>query len=180
MVNVYILQLSNGKYYVGKSTLPKARILDHFRGHGSAWTRQYPPISVLRVIKDCGDFDEDKVTKETMQEYGIDNVRGGSYPQLVLDSAARAFLERELRMSTDVCVRCGRNSHFRASCFAKTHVDGRPLSDDLSGLLLHSLFVVFLHTRIYSNMSKKIKTNLLFFVFLVVFFGIFYANLFLC
>lgn len=128
MVSIYVLGLQHNKYYVGKSTLPEARILDHFRGAGSAWTQLHKPKKIVEVLHNCSDFEEDKVTKEYMQIYGIDNVRGGTYTQIELDSSARAFLEREIRGASDACLRCGRDSHFAQDCYARTDINGNQLS----------------------------------------------------
>ena len=47
MVHIYILQLENNKYYIGKTNNPSFRINDHFTGKGSAWTSIHKPISYL-------------------------------------------------------------------------------------------------------------------------------------
>ena len=47
--NIYILRLEGGKYYVGKSDNPTKRYQEHLNGSGSAWTKKYPPISVLEI-----------------------------------------------------------------------------------------------------------------------------------
>ena len=119
-VTIYILELKHGKYYVGKTRnpLPVERVLDHFEGDGSAWTREHPPVRVVATHANCSDFDEDKFTKEHMAEYGINNVRGGSYCKLDLDEATMQLLRREIRGASDVCLRCGREGHFVADCYA--------------------------------------------------------------
>ena len=38
MVNIYILQLENNKYYIGKTTQPEIRLESHFNSNGSSWT----------------------------------------------------------------------------------------------------------------------------------------------
>ena len=43
---IYTLELENKKYYVGKSCVPKQRILKHFQEEGSEWTKLY--INQLR------------------------------------------------------------------------------------------------------------------------------------
>lgn len=63
MVWIYILELKDGKYYVGKTNNPDARILDHFKGGGSIWTKKYEPVKIIEKIPDCDDYDEDKYTK---------------------------------------------------------------------------------------------------------------------
>ena len=47
---IYTLELENNKYYVGKSCVPKQRILKHFQEEGNEWTKLYNPISVVELI----------------------------------------------------------------------------------------------------------------------------------
>jgi len=39
MVFIYILELENKKYYVGKTTNPDFRLEKHFNNSGSQWTK---------------------------------------------------------------------------------------------------------------------------------------------
>ena len=78
---IYVIELENNKFYVGRSNIPKQRILNHFKENGSEWTKLYKPIKVLSQIK--GDnIDEEKYTLLYMKKYGIDNVRGGAFCKL--------------------------------------------------------------------------------------------------
>ena len=70
MVYIYVLQLENNKYYIGKTKEPNFRINNHFNANGSSWTRKYKPLKVLKIIPDCDDFDEDKYVKIYMKKYG--------------------------------------------------------------------------------------------------------------
>ena len=72
MVYIYILQLEQGRYYVGKTNNPQFRLEQHFNSTGSAWTSKYKPVSVETIIPDCDDYDEDKHTKKYMAKYGIE------------------------------------------------------------------------------------------------------------
>jgi predicted GIY-YIG superfamily endonuclease len=80
----YVLKLEEGKWYVGKTNDPWNRLTQHVNENGSAWTRKYPPLQVHEVKPHASKFDEDNVTLEYMGTYGIDNVRGGCYVQVVL------------------------------------------------------------------------------------------------
>ena len=62
MVTIYILELEEGKYYIGKTSNIDLRIEQHNELYGSEWTKKYKPINVLEIIKDCDDYDEDKYT----------------------------------------------------------------------------------------------------------------------
>ena len=94
MVFIYILQLENNKYYVGKTNNPQFRLEQHFNSTGSAWTTKYKPLSVLEMIKDCDEYDEDKYTRKYMDKFGVDNVRGGSFCEEVLPITTFSMLEK--------------------------------------------------------------------------------------
>lgn len=76
---IYVLELEQYKYYIGKTKHPKFRLENHFNAEGSEWTKKYKPTNVLKIIEGCDDFDEDKYTLMYISLYGIDNVRGGSF-----------------------------------------------------------------------------------------------------
>lgn len=113
---IYILKLQNDKYYVGKSSNPLERIRCHFIGKGAVWTHLYPPKSVDQMIEVKGSFDEDYFVKEYMKKYGINNVRGGSYCQEVLETNQIVSLVREMRDATNCCLKCGDTNHFIKEC----------------------------------------------------------------
>lgn len=116
MTIIYVLRLEEGKYYVGKTSNMERRFQDHLSGNGSTWTRKYRPIEIIKVVEDASMFEEDKLTKEYMAEYGIDNVRGGSYVTLELSTDQKEFLKREIWGAQDLCVRCGKAGHFIRQC----------------------------------------------------------------
>lgn len=141
MVYIYILECLKYKYYIGKTINPKFRLQDHFEQKGCNWTSKYRPIKVLDIFK--GDnYDEDKYTLMYMERYGIENVRGGSFVQIVLTQEQVKQINLQLNMANDrcikcgkrdhfekdckkiVCYRCGRNNHCANKCYAKKHVKG--------------------------------------------------------
>jgi predicted GIY-YIG superfamily endonuclease len=128
MEQIYILKLRAGKYYIGKTRNIEKRYEEHLTGTGSGWTKKYKPVSLIKTIKSTSQFDEDKYVKEYMAKYGIENVRGGSYSNIVLDENSIAVLEKEIRHSNNVCMRCGRDTHYIKDCYATTDVDGAIIS----------------------------------------------------
>jgi hypothetical protein len=113
MVFIYILELENNKYYVGKTTNPDFRLEQHFNNSGYQWTKKYKPIKILELKSNCDDYDEDKYTKMYMDKFGINNVRGGSYVQIKLDKVTIENLEKMNRGTTDKCFLCGEKDILR-------------------------------------------------------------------
>jgi hypothetical protein len=96
-------------------------------GRGSVWTRLHKPITLLEVQQSTSRFEEDKIVKEYMNLHGVENVRGGSYSQQELSDTQKTLLLTEIRSANDLCLRCGRGTHFVKSCYAKTDTDGKEL-----------------------------------------------------
>jgi len=129
MEHIYILRLRAGKYYIGKTKNVDKRWVEHTEGCGSGWTKKYPPLSLVKSVVSTSHFDEDRYVKEYMGKYGIENVRGGTYSNMVLDANCIALLEKEIRHSKNLCVRCGRGTHFVKDCYATTDSDGEVIKD---------------------------------------------------
>ena len=115
-MKVYILKLEDNKYYVGKTKTLKRRLQQHFNGNGSIWTQKYKPIELDDVYNNCGEFDEEKYTFHYMKKYGIDNVRGGSFCQLVLPDESISVLKKILLSDKDACYLCNQKGHFISEC----------------------------------------------------------------
>jgi predicted GIY-YIG superfamily endonuclease len=114
--SIYVLALENGKYYIGSTNNLDNRIKQHFDGNGSEWTKIHHPKKVVKTIDNCDKSDEDKITTELMAQYGIDNVRGGSYCQIVLPEDKINTIQQSIRGFTGTCFRCGERGHFVKNC----------------------------------------------------------------
>jgi len=112
---IYVLQLTNNKYYVGKTDDVDRRYQQHLNGKGSAWTRIYRPIRLLNVYDSD---DEDKILLDMMEKYGFDNVRGGSFSQVELNEYDPRTLIKMLRIRNNSCYRCGSKKHYIGNCTA--------------------------------------------------------------
>ena len=116
MVFIYVLQLENGKYYVGKTNNPDFRLKTHFDSNVSEWTKLYKPLKVLEIIPNCDDYDEDKITRKYMDKYGIFNVRGGSFVSVKLDKSIIDTLKHMSNSTNNRCFTCGKEGHFSRNC----------------------------------------------------------------
>lgn len=132
MEHIYILKLENSKYYIGKTKNIEKRWTEHITGNGSGWTKKYKPMSLIKTVVSTSYFDEDKYVKEYMSKYGIENVRGGTYSNIDLDTNCISVLEKEIRHSKNLCTRCGRNTHFIKDCYAKTDSNDNIIIDNVS------------------------------------------------
>ncbi len=112
---IYVLELKYGKYYVGKTKDPQMRLEAHDDHRGSAWTKKYAPVKLVEMVQG-DDLAENTFTFKYMIEYGIPNVRGGSFVQITLPNEVISTLELIINGTTDKCFRCGSAGHWAASC----------------------------------------------------------------
>jgi hypothetical protein len=112
---IYILELQENKFYVGKTNNPNFRLNRHFNSNGSVWTKKYKPIKVKDLINNCGDFDEQKYTLRCMKDYGIDNVRGGPWCEININKY-KLEIEKYINSDTDKCYNCGKIGHYVMDC----------------------------------------------------------------
>ena len=120
--SVYILELDDGRVYVGSSTNVERRIAQHLAGTGSAYTRVYKPTGVrlprLGDISGSGDAAERDETLRYMYQRGIPFVRGWKFTQTVMPPEEFDEAEANIRESFDLCRRCGGKGHFCSQCRA--------------------------------------------------------------
>lgn len=79
MDKIYVLRLHNDKWYIGRTSNVERRFEQHMNGDGAKWTFLHKPINIHEIREIKSDNDEDTITREYMKEFGIYNVRGGSY-----------------------------------------------------------------------------------------------------
>ena len=112
MVTIYILKLIDDKYYVGKTVNLEFRLDQHFNDAGSIWTKKYPPIKIVKIYYNADTYDEDKYTLKLMSQYGIENVRGGSFTHEFLSEETVKYIQKMIISAKDQCYKCEKFGHF--------------------------------------------------------------------
>ena len=116
MEKLYVIKCAANKYYVGKTNDVMRRFEEHKSGKGSSWTSKYKPIDLLESRPLQGEHDENNKTKDLMKIYGIENVRGGSYTQIVLSPEVISVLQKEIIGNSDKCYKCNLAGHVASYC----------------------------------------------------------------
>ena len=96
---VYVLQLQDGCWYVGKTSQLDQRMRAHATGSGPEWTKLHPPLhqaphSSYVVPAEFATGVESRVTAQLMHQHGVAAVRGAEFAEVRL--ATEATRERSL------------------------------------------------------------------------------------
>jgi predicted GIY-YIG superfamily endonuclease len=127
---IYVLELAQGRVYVGHSADVKRRIQQHMTGQGAAFTKAFPPTGVLLPRLGCVTGSSEAAERDETLRYmflrGISLVRGWKFVQVQMSDKDERDAEENIRELFDLCRRCGHPGHFVTHC--KAHFDrlGRP------------------------------------------------------
>ena len=129
--SVYVLELEDGRVYVGSSKDVPRRISQHKAGSGSAYTKIYRPTGVqlprLGNIEGDGDAAERDETLRYMMIRGIPYVRGWKFARVDMPPEEFDEAEANIRELFDLCRRCGYKGHFCTHCRATFDRMGNPV-----------------------------------------------------
>ena len=117
---------------LAKQRILKKDIMNISQAMALGGQKKYKPMSLIKTVVSTSYFDEDKYVKEYMAKYGIENVRGGTYSNINLDTNCISVLEKEIRHSKNLCTICGKNTHFIKDCYAKTDSNDNIIVDTIS------------------------------------------------
>ena len=127
---IYILELAQGRVYVGQSSDMRRRVQQHMAGQGSAFTKAFPPTGVLLprlgCVTGCAEAAERDETLRYMFLRGTQLVRGWRYTRVQMPEEEERDAEENIRELFDLCRRCGHPGHFITHCKANFDRMGRP------------------------------------------------------
>jgi predicted GIY-YIG superfamily endonuclease len=116
--NVYVLQLKEGRFYIGRSQNVIQRYQEHLDGEerASAFTKAYPVEKLLETYENVSVFMEHAIVLEYMSRFNPLNVRGGKYNTLLLSKHDQEEIQRELAMGQNLCFKCNSKEHLIKDC----------------------------------------------------------------
>lgn len=127
---VYVLELSQGRVYVGHSSDVRKRVQQHIAGQGSAFTKAFPPTGVILPRLGCVTGSPEAAERDETLRYmflrGIQAVRGWKYVRVQMPPEEEQDAESNIRELFDLCRRCGHPGHFIGHCKANFDRLGRP------------------------------------------------------
>ena len=102
---IFLVELEHNKYYVGCGSHPEKSFEEIREGLGPAWTQIHRPIRILQAIEFAPRKELDTYVRKWMLEYGVENVRGGSWEHVRLTDGDRQQLCGELTKQRG-CIIC--------------------------------------------------------------------------
>ena len=97
MIHIVILELENNCFFIGKTNDLLFNINKYNRNFND-FTIKNKPIKIHEFKENCNIYELDITVKIYMNKYGINNVRGGSYCDLILSKEQISILEKELKI----------------------------------------------------------------------------------
>jgi predicted GIY-YIG superfamily endonuclease len=96
IASVFLFELEHGKFYAGASSDPVKAFEECREGLGPAWTRIHRPLHIREVVGVARVDSLDQHVRRWMLQYGVENVRGGSWSGVRLTDKDRQVLCGEL------------------------------------------------------------------------------------
>jgi hypothetical protein len=144
---IFLAKLENDKYFVGTTINIEQKIENITE---IDWTKKYKPIEFILFIPNSNDID--KYVIYYMQKYGINNVRGGTLSDILLNSENIENLKKQ-KYSTDKCYICGNKNHIVNDCKSKETI----CSCILSYFIVHYTTTCNMYKPLYNNEDDIIE-----------------------
>jgi hypothetical protein len=150
--NIIVFNLESNKYY-----LDECNNINKLFEKNIDWINKYNPISIKTIIENINIKDIDKHVRVYMHKFGINNVRGGTYKDEIINIDN---IKELIWSENNCCLRCGFNSHTEINCYSKKDIYGNELEYNVSclrcGRLGHRLFECFAK---YNNEGIRLDSD---------------------
>jgi len=112
MKYIYLIELKSNKYFVELTNNIINNLKTDFYRFNYPWTRKYEPVKIIErtMIEDVDIYKLDEFVKIYVNVYGIDNVRGGKFNTIKLES--ESILELKLIENNYIGVKNRNNDSF--------------------------------------------------------------------
>ena len=119
---LYVLELEDGFFYVGKTYFPTVRKSVHLTVGGCEWTKLHKPKRVMFEIEGDSEESENILTLQIMYKFGWQQVRGGRWSSKHLHTSPlelKELIHDDSNSIIEYCVICNETGHFMSSCNKK-------------------------------------------------------------
>jgi predicted GIY-YIG superfamily endonuclease len=113
---IYVLELVNNKYFVGKTNNLRLKLNEHNESRGIEWTKIHEPLHVLYIYESSNSFDELKTTLSMMRYAEINDVRGANFNEVKLRKDQITMIEEMLNSVPNCCTYRGSSKHSFVNC----------------------------------------------------------------
>lgn len=99
-MNIYVLKLECDKYYIGKTDRYNINLfLDTIikeEWSRIEWLKLYKPKYIIKTYINKDFFYDEIIMYRYMKKYGIENVRGGIYTDVILSQQIKDFINKKI------------------------------------------------------------------------------------
>jgi hypothetical protein len=115
MIYIYILELYNNKFYIGKVNNISS-IVNDICNNKFEWLFYNKPLKIIDIYNFSNDINEDEFVLEFMNIYGVNNVRGGCFKQMNLTFDNTYDIFKTIKIVYNKCYLCGEETHNGDKC----------------------------------------------------------------
>lgn len=116
MEQLYILELTCGKFFVGKSKNVEHTYAYYACGFGPIWIRTYNPLRIIESRPLTGPTDVLDTTLALMKKHGINSVRPYDCDSIKLDDDVEQMIRFKMYAPPDSCGKCHSTGHSQSDC----------------------------------------------------------------